>query len=35
MNADTAAADIGPLITAVTIGSLGAFALSMVNSFKR
>jgi uncharacterized YccA/Bax inhibitor family protein len=31
----SAAEDIGPLITAVTIGSLGAFALSMVNSFKR
>jgi uncharacterized YccA/Bax inhibitor family protein len=28
-------ADLGPLIAAVTIGSLGAFALSMVNSFKR
>lgn len=35
VDANTAAADIGPLITAVTIGSLGAFALSMVNSFKR
>jgi uncharacterized YccA/Bax inhibitor family protein len=32
-NADTV--NIGPLIAAVTIGSLGAFALSMVNSFKR
>lgn len=27
--------NLGPLIAAVTIGSLGAFALSMVNSFKR
>ena len=27
--------DLGPLIAAMTIGSLGAFALSMVNSFKR
>ena len=27
--------DLGPLLAAVTIGSLGAFALSMVNSFKR
>ena len=32
-NADTV--DLGPLLAAVTIGSLGAFALSMVNSFKR
>ncbi len=33
---DTAAnVDLGPLFAAVTIGSLGAFALSMVNSFKR
>ncbi len=32
-NADTV--DLGPLFAAVTIGSLGAFALSMVNSFKR
>jgi len=32
-NSDTA--DLGPLFAAVTIGSLGAFALSMVNSFKR
>jgi uncharacterized YccA/Bax inhibitor family protein len=32
-NSDTA--DLGPLFTLVTIGSLGAFALSMVNSFKR
>ena len=29
------AADLGPLFAAVTIGSLGAFALSMVNAFKR
>jgi uncharacterized YccA/Bax inhibitor family protein len=35
VQSDTAAADVGPLIAAVTIGSLGAFALSMVNSFKR
>ena len=28
-------ADLGPLIGALTIGSLGAFVLSMVNSFKR
>ncbi|WP_067435827.1 Bax inhibitor-1/YccA family protein [Nocardioides jensenii] len=28
-------ADLGPLMAAVGIGSLGAFALSMVNSFKR
>jgi uncharacterized YccA/Bax inhibitor family protein len=32
-NADTV--NLGPLLAAVTIGSLGAFALSMVNSFKR
>ena len=32
---DTDTADLGPLFAAVTIGSLGAFALSMVNSFKR
>jgi uncharacterized YccA/Bax inhibitor family protein len=32
-NADTV--DLSPLFAAVTIGSLGAFALSMVNSFKR
>jgi len=32
-NAETV--NLGPLIAAVTIGSLGAFALSMVNSFKR
>ncbi len=31
----TDADDLGPLIAALTIGSLGAFALSMVNSFKR
>jgi len=30
-----ASVDIGPLIAATTVGSLGAFALSMVNSFKR
>jgi uncharacterized YccA/Bax inhibitor family protein len=35
VHSDTAAADVGPLIAAVTIGSLGAFVLSMVNSFKR
>jgi uncharacterized YccA/Bax inhibitor family protein len=29
------AADLGPLFAAATIGGLGAFALSMVNSFKR
>ncbi|GAA4378058.1 Bax inhibitor-1/YccA family protein [Nocardioides caricicola] len=28
-------ADLGPLIALMTIGSLGAFVLSMVNSFKR
>ncbi len=27
--------DLGPLFAAITIGSLGAFGLSMVNSFKR
>jgi uncharacterized YccA/Bax inhibitor family protein len=32
---DTAVVDLGPITAAVTIGSLGAFALSMVNSFKR
>ncbi len=32
-NSDTV--NLGPLLAAVTIGSLGAFALSMVNSFKR
>jgi len=31
----TTSADLGGLYTAVTIGALGAFALSMVNSFKR
>ncbi len=31
----TTADDLGPLFAALTIGSLGAFALSMVNSFKR
>jgi len=35
VTSDTAADNIGPLLAAVTIGSLGAFALSMVNSFKR
>jgi uncharacterized YccA/Bax inhibitor family protein len=32
---ESLAADLGPLFAAVTIGSLGAFALSLVNSFKR
>ena len=32
---DSVPADLGGLIAAMTIGSLGAFALSMVNSFKR
>jgi uncharacterized YccA/Bax inhibitor family protein len=32
---DNTNADLGPLIAAITIGSLGAFALSLVNSFKR
>jgi uncharacterized YccA/Bax inhibitor family protein len=32
---ESLAADLGPLFALVTIGSLGAFALSMVNSFKR
>ena len=32
---DSDTADLGPLFALVTIGSLGAFALSMVNSFKR
>ncbi len=32
---ESVAADLGPLFALVTIGSLGAFALSMVNSFKR
>jgi uncharacterized YccA/Bax inhibitor family protein len=31
----TTQADIAPLFTALTVGSLGAFALSLVNSFKR
>lgn len=35
IDADTTAADISGLIAAATIGSLAAFALSMVNSFKR
>jgi uncharacterized YccA/Bax inhibitor family protein len=35
VTSDTDSADLGPLFAAVTIGSLGAFALSMVNSFKR
>ncbi|MCW2796695.1 Bax inhibitor-1/YccA family protein [Nocardioides sp.] len=35
VDATTGAADLGPLFALVTIGSLGAFALSMVNSFKR
>jgi uncharacterized YccA/Bax inhibitor family protein len=35
VSSDTAGEDLGPLLAAVTIGSLGAFALSMVNSFKR
>jgi len=30
-----AVSNLGPLLAAVTIGSLGAFALSLVNSFKR
>ncbi len=32
---DPTGADLGPLFAAMTIGSLGAFGLSMVNSFKR
>jgi uncharacterized YccA/Bax inhibitor family protein len=32
---DVDTVDVGPLFAALTIGSLGAFALSMVNSFKR
>ena len=32
---DNTDADLGPLVAAMTIGSLGAFALSLVNSFKR
>jgi uncharacterized YccA/Bax inhibitor family protein len=35
IDATSTSDDIAPLITALTIGSLGAFALSMVNSFKR
>lgn len=35
VEAGTQAADLGPLFAAMTIGTLGAFALSMVNSFKR
>jgi uncharacterized YccA/Bax inhibitor family protein len=35
INVSTQAEDLGPLIGALTIGSLGAFVLSMVNSFKR
>ena len=35
IDADTTAADISGLIAAATIGSLAAFVLSMVNSFKR
>lgn len=36
LSPDTAGdVNLGPLFAAVTIGSLGAFALSMVNSFKR
>ena len=35
ITANTTQAQLGGLYTAVTIGSLGAFALSMVNSFKR
>lgn len=35
IDASSTSDDIAPLITALTIGSLGAFALSMVNSFKR
>jgi len=34
-NLEDANVDLGPLVAAVAIGSLGAFALSMVNSFKR
>ena len=32
---DAEVVDLGPITAAVTIGALGAFALSMVNSFKR
>ena len=35
VNDESVAADLGPLFALVTIGSLGAFVLSMVNSFKR
>ncbi|HCB03368.1 MAG TPA: hypothetical protein DEQ43_03790 [Nocardioides bacterium] len=35
VTSDSDPADLGPLFAAVTIGSLGAFGLSMVNSFKR
>ena len=35
VDSSTTSADLAPLFTALTIGSLGAFALSMVNSFKR
>lgn len=35
IDASSTSDDIAPLITALTIGSLGAFALSLVNSFKR
>jgi uncharacterized YccA/Bax inhibitor family protein len=35
IDATTTAADLGPLIGAMTIGSLAAFGLSIVNSFKR
>jgi uncharacterized YccA/Bax inhibitor family protein len=35
IGATTTNADIGPLIAAMTIGSLAAFGLSLVNSFKR
>ena len=35
VDVDSATNNLGGLIAAVTIGSLGAFALSMVNSFKR
>lgn len=35
VSTNDAVADVGPLITVLTIGSLGAFVLSLVNSFKR
>lgn len=35
IGAGTTTEDLGPLFAALTIGGLGAFALSMVNSFKR